>query len=123
MLETAATNQSSSARSPVAYAARRCTRSSYSARCNTACSASKGLPVARASFDTFFGEAAAVGLASEMHRRSVATVNSGWAFVEMAAGEEERKKNMILGFHGFYHGGPYGFIIFPSGRKFLIFCV
>ena len=75
------------------------------------------------SFGTFFGEAAAVGLASKMRRRSVAIVNSGWAFVEMAVGEEERKKNMILGFHGFYHGGPYGFISFLSGRNVSIVCV
>ena len=34
----------------------------------------------------------------------------------MAAGEE-RKKNMDLGLHGFYHGGPYGSIIFHLGRK------
>ena len=43
--------------------------------------------------------------------------------MEMAAGEEERKKNMILGFHGFYHGEPYGFIIFSLGRYVLIFCI
>ncbi|KAH9725664.1 hypothetical protein KPL70_007964 [Citrus sinensis] len=36
-------------------------------------------------------------------RRSVATVNSGWRFLEMAVGER-RKKNMDLGFHGFYYG-------------------
>ena len=34
-----------------------------------------------------------------------------------------RKKNMILGFHGFYHGGPYGFISFPLGRYVLNFCI
>ena len=54
--------------------------------------------------------------ASEMREQSL-------PFVEMAAGEDERKKNMILGFHGFYHGGPYGFISFPSGRNVSIFCV
>ena len=33
----------------------------------------------------------------------------------VAAGEEEEKKNVILGFHGFYHGGPYSFIFFQLG--------
>ena len=32
-----------------------------------------------------------------------------------------KKKNMILGFHGFYHGGPYSFIIFLMGRKCLCY--
>ena len=32
------------------------------------------------------------------------------------------KKNMILGFHDFYRGGPYSFIIFLMGRKFLCLC-
>ena len=41
----------------------------------------------------------------------------------MAAGEEERKKNMDLGFHGFYDGGPYGSIIFHLGSQVLIFCI
>ena len=50
-------------------------------------------------------------------------MNSGWPFVEMAAGEEERKKNMDLGFHGFYHGDPYGSIIFHLGSQVLIFCI
>ena len=32
-----------------------------------------------------------------------------------------RKKNMILGFHGFYHGGSYGSIIFPLGKSIFNF--
>ena len=45
------------------------------------------------------------------------TVNNGWVFVLVAAGEEEEKKNVILGFHGFYRGGPYSFIFFQLGRN------
>ncbi|KAH9792396.1 hypothetical protein KPL71_004098 [Citrus sinensis] len=51
------------------------------------------------------------GSSSEMCRRPAGvseqrrlTGNSSCYFVDMAAGEEERKKNMDLGFHGFYHG-------------------
>ena len=27
------------------------------------------------------------------------------------------EENVILGFHGFYHGGPYSFIFFQLGRN------
>ncbi|KAH9705191.1 hypothetical protein KPL70_011781 [Citrus sinensis] len=37
----------------------------------------------------------------------VETVNNGWVFVLVAAGEEEEKKNVILGFHDFYRGEIY----------------
>ena len=75
----------------------------------------QGLPVARASVDVFRCDDGSKS-ASEMREQSL-------PFVEMAVGEDERKKNMILGFHGFYHGGPYGFISFLSGRNVSIFCV
>ena len=51
------------------------------------------------------------------------TVNSSWAFVEMAAGEEGERKIWILGFCDFYHWGPYGSVIFLLGRNVLIFYV
>ena len=70
------------------------------------------------------------GSSSEMCRRPAGvseqrrlTGNSSCYFVDMAAGEEERKKNMDLGFHGFYHGGPYGSISFHLGRKTLMFYI
>ena len=53
--------------------------------------------------------------------KSTLEVREQWLpFLEIAVGEG-RKKNMDLGFHGFYHGGPYGSIIFHLGRKILIF--
>ena len=75
----------------------------------------QGLPVARASVDVFRCDDGSKS-ASEMREQSL-------PFVEMAAGEDERKKNMILGFHGFYHGDPYSFISFLLGRNVSIFCV
>ena len=47
-------------------------------------------------------------------RRLVFYGDGGWG--------RRRKKNMILGFHDFYHGGLYGFIIFLLGRKYLCLC-
>ena len=52
--------------------------------------------------------------ASEMHEQSL-------PFVLVAAGEEEEKKNVILGFHGFYRGGPYSFIFFSWAETFFNF--
>ena len=75
----------------------------------------QGLPVARASVDVFRCNGGSKS-ASEMREQSL-------PFVEMAAREDARKKNMILGFHGFYHGGPYSLISFLSGRNVSIFCV
>ncbi|KAH9697148.1 hypothetical protein KPL71_023495 [Citrus sinensis] len=54
------------------------------------------LPVARASVDVFRCNGGSKS-ASEMREQSL-------PFVEMAAGEDARKKNMILGFYGFYYG-------------------
>ena len=45
------------------------------------------------------------------------TVNSNWVCGD--GGWEEKK--MDLGFHGFYHGGPYGSIIFHLGINFFNF--
>ena len=86
-----------------------------SARCNATGSASKGLPVARMGLVRFQrGGGGWLGVedASKVGWR----LNIG-LIVEMAAGEKE-KKNVILGFYGFYHGGPYSFIFFLVGRKF-----
>ena len=47
-------------------------------------------------------------------RRLVFCGDGGWG--------RRRKKNMISGFHGFYHGSPYSFIIFLMGRKVLCLC-
>ena len=60
--------------------------------------------------------AAMVKSASEMREQSL-------PFILVAAGEEEEKKNVILGFHSFYHGGPYSFIFFSWAETFLIFCI
>ncbi|KAH9769280.1 Integrase catalytic domain-containing protein [Citrus sinensis] len=105
----AATNGARHTRSGQRYAASstrcqqvRATRTAAnSARCNATGSASKGLPVARVGLVRFQrggGGWLGVGDASEVGWR----LNSG-LIVEMAAGEKE-KKNVILGFHGFYHG-------------------
>ena len=59
---------------------------------------------------------------------SVGDVSStGWRLWTAAADREQQldlcwdggweKKNVILGFHGFYHGGPYSFIFFQLGRN------
>ena len=60
--------------------------------------------------------AAMVKSASENHEQWV-------ELLEMAAGEEERKKNMDLGFHVFYHEGPYGSMIFHLSSQVLNFCI
>ena len=89
--------------------------SSCSACCNATSSGSKGLPVARVGLVRFqrgSGGWLGVGDASEVGWH----LNGGW-IVEMAAREKE-KKNVILGFYVFYHGGPYSFIFFLVGKKF-----
>ena len=105
-------------------ASARCTRSGNSARLAAHAASSarcQEWPAARAvaararvvRFRRRGGECLGVGDASEM-----AGVSEQWlSFVLVAAGEEEEKKIVFLGFHGFYHGGPYSFIFFLVGRK------
>ena len=70
----------------------------------------------RANFGTFSGQAVAIGLASASE---IGGNSEQWlgVFVLVAVGEEEEKKNVILGFRDFYHGGPYSFIFFQLGKN------
>ena len=83
-------------------------RSACAAAGRNAVEASRKL---RAGFGMFSGQAAVVGLASASE---IGGNSEQWlgVFVLVAAGEEEERKNVILGFHSFYHGGPYSFIFF-----------